>query len=159
MGSSYCFECNNCEHKFFTSGPWEFRWNKSGKIEYCGHLLGNRVKQGVDGLSGHLFCVNCDTVSEIILLEYKKRVFTNLEVWGKHTELKPGYSHEEYKQFLKWGKYDFKLKAPKNNPDKKIRCPHCDITNLLFLVPYRPFESDCPKCHIGKIHLVRIDIS
>lgn len=34
MGSSYCSECNNCECKFFTSGPWELRWDKNVKIEY-----------------------------------------------------------------------------------------------------------------------------
>ena len=157
MGSSYHFECNNCEHKFFTSGPWEFRWSKYGKIEHCGHPLRDRAKLGVDGLCGYLYCVNCDTASEIILLEYKKRVFTDHDVWSEHTELKPRYSHEEYKAFLKLGKYDLKLKAPKNNPNKKIRCPQCNITNMLFLVPYRPFEMDCPKYNIEKINVVRID--
>ncbi|AEV68702.1 hypothetical protein [Acetivibrio clariflavus] len=39
MGLTYRFKCNNCEYNFFTSGPWEFRWDKYGKIEYCGHPL------------------------------------------------------------------------------------------------------------------------
>jgi rubredoxin len=42
---------------------------------------------------------------------------------------------------------------------KKIRCPQCNIPNMLFLVPYRPFEMGCPKCNIGKINVVRIDVS
>ncbi|MEN2776058.1 hypothetical protein [Acetivibrio clariflavus] len=97
-------------------------------------------------------------MSEIILLEYKKRVFTIADVWGSHTELKPGYSHDEFKMYLKQSTYDFKLKTPKANPDKKIRCPQCNVTNMLFLVPYHPFEMDCSKCNIGKIHLGPINI-
>ena len=86
---------NICEYNFFTSGPWEFRWGKYGKIEYCGHPLGDRIN---------------------------------------------------------------KLNTPKANPDKKIRCPQCNVTNMLFLVPYHPFEMDCPKCKRGKIHPGPINI-
>lgn len=159
MGSAFHFECNNCNYKFVTSGPWEFRWDNTGKREYCGHPLGSRVKFGVDGLCGDLYCVNCNTVSEIILLEYKKRVFNTDEVWGDHTELKPGYSHEEYKMILKRQFFDFKLKSPKNNPNKRLRCPQCGITNMLFLVPYHPFNMACTKCNEGTINVVRIDCS
>ena len=136
MAASVYYECNNCKHKFITSGPWEFRWDKDGKVEICGHPLGERAKLGVDGLKAYMYCNRCKEVMDVILLEFKKRVFTAQEVWSGDTELKDGYSYF--------------------NPNVKSKCPKCSRNSMFLLLKFGP-EIECPKCKIGKMFVDWID--
>lgn len=78
MGAWYSHKCDNCDYEVHTEGPWEFY----------------RDKNGIAGLTGRLYCSNCDKVSDIILVEFKKPTTDSMEVWGGIAEPTDDYQKE-----------------------------------------------------------------
>ncbi len=128
MGASYLFKCSKCDYSFSTSGPWEFYRNKKGNRKPYGHPCPSSKEariQGIYGLSGELYCIDCDKIIDIILVEYKQPSNESLFVWSGKLEPK-----DEYKR------------------EGAIKCPDCNGTGLVL----QPIEDLlCPRCKEGRL--------
>jgi DNA-directed RNA polymerase subunit M/transcription elongation factor TFIIS len=130
MGAGYVHKCNECGYSVSTSGPWEFYRDSKGKRKPYGHpvpMSEEARQRGIYGLSGALYCPNCDEVFDLILVEFKKPSQDSLSVWGGMCEPK-----DEFKD------------------EGAVKCPKCDNRNLI-LGPMEDREVTCPRCKEGKM--------
>jgi len=84
-------------------------------------------QRGIYGLSGELYCPNCDEVVDLILVEFKKPSQDSLSVWGGMCE-----PRDEFKD------------------EGAVKCPKCDNRNLI-LGPMEDRGVTCPRCKEGKL--------
>jgi cytochrome c-type biogenesis protein CcmH/NrfF len=129
MGAWFTHKCDKCNYEVHTDGPWEFYRDKEGKRKMYGHPVPaskEAEESGIAGLTGHLYCPQCDTVSEVILVEFKTPTKDSMDVWSGRAE-----PHEEYK----------KLDA--------VKCPKCGNTDLILGDDQEPLS--CPQCENGKL--------
>jgi len=107
MGVGYIHKCDKCDYSVHTSGPWEFYRDDKGERKSYGHpvpISEEAAVRGIHGLSGDLYCSNCDKVFDIVLVEFEKPVKDSFLVWN--------------------GKY--------NKKESTMKCPECNNTNLIF---------------------------
>lgn len=131
MAMSVDFECNNCGYSFSTSGPWEFRRDKNGKIKLCGHpMTAENERKGIEGLIAYLYCKQCDQVVEAILEEYKNTKFNVLDVW----EQKQENSNDNA-----------------GNVFESAVCPKCHKQELFICFEEENSSIKCPRCEEGHI--------
>ena len=112
MGAWYTHKCDNCDYEVHTEGPWEFYRDKKGRRKMYGHpgpASQEAADCGIAGLTGRLYCPECDKVSEVVLVEFKKPAGKSLEVWGGMAE-----PLDEYKK------------------EDAVKCPKCGNTKLVF---------------------------
>ncbi len=121
MTAEYIHVCYECGYSVFTSGPWEFS-RVSDEPRY--NIEKDEFK-GIDGLSGNVYCPECDKVYDIILIEYEKPVHTNFQAWSNWSN--PGAD------FLK---------------EHAIKCPICSNSDLI-MEPNELVHTPCPHCHKG----------
>jgi len=108
-----------------TSGPWEFYRDSEGVRKPYGHPVPaseEARRRGIHGLSGVLYCPDCDRVSDLILVEFKKPSQDGLSVWAGTCEPKD----------------EFKTKGA-------LACPNCGNKKLV-LEPVEGREVTCPRC-------------
>ena len=94
MGAGYDFKCNCCGYRFSTSGPWEFYRNLKGQRKLYGHPSPVSVEaqlHGIYGLSGELYCLRCDKVFDLILVEFQRPAVESFLVWSGSCEPKDEY--------------------------------------------------------------------
>lgn len=134
MGAGYIHKCTKCGYSVSTSGPWEFYRDSKGNRKPYGHpapISKEAEKRGIYGLSGIVYCPNCDKVFDLVLVEFKE---------PSHDEL-----HNSFYMWL--GMYE-----PKDDFKKEgaVKCPECGSTNLI-LKPREDREVICPRCKEGKL--------
>lgn len=131
MGAGYVHKCNKCGYSVSTSGPWEFYRDSKGKRKPYGHpvpMSEEARQRGIYGLSGELYCPNCDEVFDLILVEFKEPSQDSLSVWGGMCEPIDEFKDEE----------------------GAVKCPKCGNRNLI-LGPMEDREATCPRCKYGKL--------
>lgn len=130
MGAGYIHKCDKCDFSVHTSGPWEFYRDDKGRRKAYGHpdpISEEAESNGIYGLSGNLYCPDCNKTFDLILVEFKKASMDGLSVWSNKCEPK-----DEYKQ------------------DDAVKCPDCGNKNLI-LEYNENMEVICPKCKEGKL--------
>ena len=130
MGAGYVHKCDKCGYSISTSGPWEFYLDSTGKRKPYGHptpISREAKKRGIYGLSGELYCVDCNMTFDLILVEFKKPSLDALSVWGGRCELKDEF-----------------------NDEGAVKCPKCGGRNLI-LGPVEDGEITCPRCKEGEL--------
>jgi len=125
MGAGYKFKCNKCKYFFNTSGPWEFYRDKRGKIKPYGHpapMSREAVKMGISGFHGDLYCVKCDKVYEVILIDYDVPDTDPVSAWRKAAIYK---STHPLVKCPKYDSLDMIFEPYKENDElMKIPCPN-----------------------------------
>ena len=131
MGASYKFKCSNCKYSFNTSGPWEFYRDKKGKIKPYGHpepMSNEAVKMGISRFFGELYCVKCDKIYEVILVDYDNPDKNPVSAWRKA--------------------------AIQKSTHLFVECSECESTEMVF-TPYLENREKiiipCPMCKKGEI--------
>ena len=130
MGAEYSHKCNKCGYFVSTSGPWEFYRDSKGDRKFYGHpvpISDEARQRGIYGLSGELYCSNCDETFDLILVEFKKPSQDSSSVWSGKCEPKNEFKGEG-----------------------AVKCPKCGSTNLI-LGPVEDREVACPRCKEGKL--------
>jgi len=130
MGASYIHKCNNCGYSVSTSGPWEFYRGKSGRRKLYGHpsSVSTEAKQyGIAGLSGKLYCIVCDKVLDLILVEFEHPSKESMDVWSGRCKPMSKYELPE-----------------------SVKCRKCGNTELL-LEPFDNSNISCPRCNKGQL--------
>jgi uncharacterized protein YbaR (Trm112 family) len=125
MGAGFAWTCDHCGHSVRTSGPWEFYRDREGRRKPYGHPvpISQEAKDaGVSGLSGELYCPNCDEVFDVIRVEFKR---PTSNPWSKDNE-----PTDEFK-----GK-------------DRVTCPRCRVS-LLIAAPGPGEKIACPRCKVG----------
>lgn len=125
MGTGYIHKCSHCAYIFRTSGPWEFYRDKNGKRKPYGHpapISKQARERGIYGLSADIYCPECDSVHDLVIVEFKKPNDNSLDVWTGNFE-------------------------PVNEEDD-VKCPECGNRRLVF-VPDEDKEVKCPHCEEG----------
>lgn len=128
MGSLYTLRCDKCGYSVRTSGPWEFYRDESGTRKPYGHpapCSREAARRGIYGLSADLYCPACDSVSDVILVEFKQPSSESLSVWGGQCE-----PMDEYKR------------------EGAVRCPNCN-NQRMTLSGDESGEVSCPRCSGG----------
>lgn len=128
MGAGFTHKCSHCGYSISTSGPWEFYRDSQGNRKPYGHpvpISEEAEKQGIHGLSGELYCPNCDKVFNLILVEFKNPSNDTLSIWSGRCEPK-----EEFRQ------------------ENMVKCPECGNTNMI-LEPVKDKVIICPRCKVG----------
>lgn len=130
MGSQYIHKCDKCGYSVRTSGPWEFYRDSKARRKPYGHPVPRSKEakeRGIYGLSGNIYCPNCDKVFDLILIEFKKASHDSLSVW-------------------------FGMCEPKDKLKKRaaVKCPECGNTNLI-LGHKEDRKVSCPRCKEGKL--------
>ena len=129
MGAEFIHKCDKCGYSVSTSGPWEFYRDTNGKRKFYGHPVPESEEarqRGIYGLSGNVYCSNCDKTFDIILVEFKEPSQDSLWVWCGRCEPKD----------------EFKKKGA-------VKCPECGNINLI-LEPVGK-KVTCPRCNKGKL--------
>ena len=130
MGAGFIHKCDKCGYSVSTSYPWEFYRDSKGKRKPYGHPVptSEEARQcGIYGLSGEVYCPNCDKTFDLILVEFKEVSQDSLSVWGSRCEPK-----DEFKK------------------EGAVKCPECGGINLI-LEPVENREVTCPRCNKGKL--------
>jgi hypothetical protein len=125
MGAEYLYTCSGCGFSITTSGPWEFVRGSTGEFKYY-RGSGEVGDNGIDGLSGTVYCTVCRKVYDIIVAEFDHPVHTDYSLWSLWSD--PGNS------FLK---------------DNNVKCSVCGSTGLV-MEPDENIQIDCPHCR-GKL--------
>lgn len=159
MGDATHFQCNVCKYEVITYGMSGFRYNSVGeKEQFSLSLRQNNIKNGVDGICAKIYCIACDEVFDIILLEYKRCIYEYNELFDRNTELIEGYSMEVYKKILKNNREGyFSIEAKNRLSNTKQVCPMCSKRNTLLLYGNGIFEASCPRCSSGKMRTTKIE--
>ncbi|MBU0516887.1 MAG: hypothetical protein KJ621_19200 [Proteobacteria bacterium] len=127
MGAGFRHECGRCGFAVQTSGPWEFCRDAAGKRREFGHpvpVSEEAARAGIHGLSGELYCPDCDRVVNVILVEYKLPARDGLSVWTGGAEPRDEYQQED-----------------------AVKCPRCGTTEMIF----GEGEWPCPRCKEGTL--------
>jgi hypothetical protein len=130
MGTGYIHKCDKCGYSVKTSGPWEFYRDNEGRRKHYGHpvaISDEARAKGIYGLSGILFCRDCNKTSDLIIVEFKEASPDALSVWSGKCEPKDDYKKHE-----------------------AIKCPECGCSNLI-LGTKENTKTICPKCKEGKL--------
>lgn len=71
MGSGYVHTCHACGYAVKTSGPWEFFRDRDGQRQFAGHpgYSVEALPAGIAGYTARIYCPDCDTESEIVVLD------------------------------------------------------------------------------------------
>jgi len=124
MGAEYQYTCEKCGFYIITSGPWEFSRDERGGLIFYMEMVEPETG-GIDGLSGSIYCPDCNKVYDMILVEFDQPEHTNFNIWSLWSD--PGNS------FLK---------------QNEVKCAVCG-GNRLILEPEDNIYINCPNCNLG----------
>ncbi len=130
MGACFSHRCDRCGYVVTTSGPWEFYRDAEGQRKPYGHpvpMSREALEQGIAGLSANLYCVHCDKVFDLIVVEFKTPARDALSVWAGNCE-----PQEVFKK------------------EGAVKCPECGATALLLEGDENP-QKTCPRCKAGTL--------
>ena len=69
------WQCSQCGNKVGTGGPWEFYRDKEGRRQPYGHpepCPREAREAGIKGFSFLTYCPKCNSVKDLILVEFQK---------------------------------------------------------------------------------------
>lgn len=138
MGSCYSHHCDHCGYSVTTSGPWEFYRDANGQRKPYGHpipMSREGRERGIAGLAAALYCLKCDKVFDLVIVEFKQPARDSLSVWSGAAEPQEAFKREG-----------------------AVKCPDCGDTRLL-LEGDKSTEKLCPRCKGGTLNSRREWIS
>jgi hypothetical protein len=131
MAPWYYRECDHCNYPVLTSGPWEFYRDRDGRkqnLRYEIYETRDRNRR-VDGLWGEVYCFECETVFDVVLVEFKEPSQDSVQALAGLPEPKDEFRNKD-----------------------AVKCPRCGGTNLL-LGYAKGTGLDCPRCKEGQLVL------
>ena len=126
MSSAYRYRCDSCSLEFKTSGPWPFFRDEQGRV-----LISKEAhRKGARGLLAEVFCLQCRSPSEVVLVERGGQAAGAAPGVGAAGAAAGGAAATD----ARW----------------PSRCPRCGSDRLL-LAPDLEAEVPCPVCGQGRL--------
>lgn len=133
MAAGYFWRCSKCIRSFSTAGPWEFYRDHQGNRKSYGHpgpASDEATRSGVWGLSGDVYCPDCDkTFKDLVLVDFKKP-YRGFSVWIDLDSCDPkdGFNDEGMGKCPEFGGTNLILESVE---DKQVTCPRCKKGKLI----------------------------
>jgi hypothetical protein len=130
MPEVYVHTCNSCGYQIATTGGWEFSRNTDSEVVRLKHPVESE-KTEIYGLCADMYCIDCKSIRDIILVEFKKPECDTFLVWSGRCEVKDEYKNVINPRCNVCGGNNLILTGEEN---KKVLCPQCEKSYLISTI-------------------------